>query len=193
MSRRGLEGELRQRYEQTAPRALVRLVSGRRFGGGWGARAFSGSLELSVVFSPAIGGVLCALAIRLEYERVNPVPTGSDPATIPYWQLPSGTPVARARLQTFLQMHMKAQGAPEKLYKSHSLRKGGVTALLAAGVPLPQIQLMARWVSPNMAELYASLTTQRLDSAFSCLGVMSSLDVVSEESRFWTAYTARPG
>jgi hypothetical protein len=90
-------------------------------------------------------------------------------------------------------MHMKAQGAPEKYYKSHSLRKGGVTALLAAGVPLPQIQLMARWVSPNMAELYASLTTERLDSAFSCLGVMSSLDVVAEESRFWTAYTTRPG
>jgi hypothetical protein len=39
----------------------------------------------------------------------------------------------------------------------------------------------------------ASLTTQRLDSAFSCLGVMSSLDVVSEESRFWTACTTRPG
>jgi hypothetical protein len=145
------------------------------------------------VFSPAIGGVLCALAIRLEYGRLNPVPAGSDPAAIPYWQLPSGTPLTRARLQTFLQMHMKAQGAPEKYYKSHSLRKGGVTALLAAGVPLPQIQLMARWVSPNMAELYASLTTKRLDSAFSCLGVMSSLDVVAEESRFWTACTTRPG
>jgi hypothetical protein len=100
----------------------------------------------------------------LEYERVDPVPMGSDPATISYWQLPSGAPVTRARLQTFLQMHMKAQGAPGKYYKS-----------------------------PNMAELYAPLTTQRLDPAFSCLGVMSSLDVVSEESRFWTAYTTRPG
>jgi hypothetical protein len=42
------------------------------------------------------------------------------------------------------QVHMARMGAPAKLYKSHSLRKGGVTAMLAAGVPLPQIQLMAR-------------------------------------------------
>jgi hypothetical protein len=145
-------------------------------------------------FSQAVGGSLCALAVRLAYERLNPVPVGADPASIPHWQLPSGQPVTRSKLQSFLQSHMKRQGAPDKLYKSHSLRKGGVTALLAAGVPLPQIQLMARWaVSPNMTQLYASLTKVRLDAAFTQLGGMLSLDVVSEERRFWTAYTTRPG
>jgi hypothetical protein len=97
-------------------------------------------------------------------------------------------------MQSFLQAHMRLQGAPEKLYKSHSLRKGGATALLAAGVPLPQIQLMARWASPNMTQLYASLTKQRLVSAFTQLGGMLSLDVVSEVKRFfWKACTTRPG
>jgi hypothetical protein len=43
---------------------------------------------------------------------------------------------------------------------------------------------MARWISPDMAQLYASLTSQRLDSAFTCLGAIPSLDVVSEEKRF---------
>jgi hypothetical protein len=47
---------------------------------------------------------------------------------------------------------------PAKLYKTHSLRKGGVTAMLAAKVSLPQIQLMARWVSPNIAHLYSELS-----------------------------------
>jgi hypothetical protein len=58
---------------------------------------------------------------------------------------------------------------------------------------LPQIQLMARWASPIMTQLYASLTKQRLDSAFTQLGGMLSLDVVSEVKRFWKAYTTRPG
>jgi hypothetical protein len=150
-------------------------------------------------FSHAVGGTLCALAVRLAYEKLNPVLEGADPASVPYWQLPSGTPVTRAKLQSFLQTHMKQQGAPEKLYKPHSLRKGGATALLAAGVPLPQIQLMARWVSPN--EHDSALRFVNEGAVGLCfhatrlvqLGGMLSLDVVSEEKRFWTAYTTRPG
>jgi hypothetical protein len=99
----------------------------------------------------ARGGKLCCLAVRLAYEEINPVRAGVLPASVPYWQQPDGRPITRARLQNYLQVHMTRMGAPAKLYKSHSLRKGGVTAMLAAGVPLPQIQLMARWVSPNMA------------------------------------------
>jgi hypothetical protein len=116
-------------------------------------------------FSPAFRGKLCALALRLVYERLNPVPWNIDPSTVPYWQLPDTLPLTRTNLQSFLQAHMTRMGAPAKLYKSHSLRKGGVTALLAAGVPLPQIQLMARWVSPNMTQLYASLTSHNLFGA----------------------------
>ena len=87
-------------------------------------------------FSPAFRGKLCALALRLVYERLNPVPWNIDPSTVPYWQLPDTLPLTRTNLQSFLQAHMTRMGAPAKLYKSHSLRKGGVTALLAAGVPL---------------------------------------------------------
>jgi hypothetical protein len=93
---------------------------------------------LAKVFSPAIGD-----SIRLEYERLHPVPmgsAGSDPATIPNWQLPSGSPLTKARLQTFLQMHMEAQGAPEELCKSHSLRKGGVMSW----APSPGLTLWLR-------------------------------------------------
>jgi hypothetical protein len=72
-------------------------------------------------FSHAVGGALCALAVRLAYEKLNPVPEGADPAAVPYWQLPSGTPVTRARLQSFLQAHMRLQGAPEKRCTSPTL------------------------------------------------------------------------
>ena len=99
--------------------------------------------------------------MRLAYEEINPVPDGTPLVSVPYWLQPDGRPITRTRLQNFLQAHMKRMGTPEQLYKSHSLRKGGVTAMLHAGVPLPQIQLMARWVSPNMAQLYAALTAEK--------------------------------
>ena len=76
---------------------------------------------------------------------------------------------------------MARMGAPAKLYKSHSLRKGGVTAMLAAGVPLPQIQLMARWVSPNMAQLYAALTAEKSAEVFSAIGGFDTLSVRNQE------------
>jgi hypothetical protein len=51
---------------------------------------------------------------------------------IPYWQLPDGSCLTRQRLQTYMQKHLAGMGVPAKSYKTHSLRKGGVTAMLAA-------------------------------------------------------------
>jgi hypothetical protein len=96
-------------------------------------------------------------------------------------------------LQNFLQAHMKRMGAPEQLYKTHSLRKGGVTAMLHAGVPLPQIQLMARWVSPNMAQLYAALTAEKSADVLSAIGGIDTLSVSDQEQKFWQSYTNCPG
>ena len=59
-------------------------------------------------------------------------------------------------------MHHVSHFTLAKLYKSHSLRKGGATAMLGAKVSLPQIQLMARWASPNMAQLYAEFAADVL-------------------------------
>ena len=143
--------------------------------------------------APAKGGRLCCLAVRLAYENINPVPLGTPLASVPYWQQPDGRPITRTRLQNFLQAHMKRMGAPEQLYKTHSLRKGGVTAMLHAGVPLPQIQLMARWVSPNMAQLYAALTAEKSADVLSAIGGIDTLSVSDQEQKFWQTYTNCPG
>ena len=139
---------------------------------------------------PAVGGQLCCMAVRKAYELINPVPEGVDPARVPYWQLPDGSAMTRKWLQDFLQLHMARMGFDPKIYKTHSLRKGGVTAMLAAGVSLPQIQLMARWSSPNMAKLYAQITTQRSASILAQMGRMVSLKLTDCEDKFWAAYTA---
>jgi hypothetical protein len=88
---------------------------------------------------------------------------------------------------------MKRMGAPEQLYKSHSLHKGGVIAMLHAGVPLPQIQLMARWVSLNMAQLYAALAVEKSADVLSAIGGIDNLSVSDQAQKFWQSYTTRPG
>ena len=143
--------------------------------------------------APAIGGQLCSMAIRLFYERLFPVPANELAHLVPYWQLPDKSPVTRARLQAFLQSHMQAMGLEKALYKSHSLRKGGVTAMLAAGVPHAQIQLMARWVSPNMVQLYAALDVNRSAAVLQALGSQSTLQLQEQENPFWEVYNSRPG
>jgi hypothetical protein len=130
------------------------------------------------------------MAVRRLYEHLNPVPVGTDPSRVPYWQLADGSAMTRGRLQQFIQTHMSILGLDASVYKTHSLRKGGVTAMLAAGVSLPQIQLMARWSSPNMAKLYAQLVTTQSATILGQLGRMNNLSLTDCEDRFWTAYTA---
>ena len=137
----------------------------------------------------AIGGKLCTMTFRLLYEALNPLRPGAVAMEIPYWQLPDGSCLTRTRLQGYMQSHLADMGVEANLYKSHSLRKGGVTAMLAAKVSLPQIQLMARWVSPNMAQLYAALAADVSGEVLTAIGRVESLDLLHHEKQFWAAYT----
>jgi hypothetical protein len=137
----------------------------------------------------AIGGKLCTMAFRRLYQALNPLRPGSVAMEIPYWQLPDGSCLVRTRLQGYMQSQLADMKVPAKLYKSHSLRKGGVTAMLAAKVSLPQIQLMARWVSPNMAQLYAALAADVSGEVLTVIGRVESLDLQHHEKQFWAAYT----
>jgi integrase len=145
------------------------------------------------VLAPAIGGRLCSMSVRLLYEELFPVPDDQQASQTPYWQLDDQTPVTRTRLQKFIQKHMARMGLDAAVYKSHSLRKGGVTAMLAAGVPHGQIQLMARWVSPNMVQLYATLESNQSANVLAALGRQTSLALQHQQKAFWSCYTTRPG
>jgi hypothetical protein len=129
------------------------------------------------------------MTFHLMYEELNPLRPGTVAMEIPYWQLPDGSCLTRTRLQGHMQSHLADMGVPAKLYKSHSLRKGGVTAMLAAKVSLPQIQLMARWVSPNMAQLYAALAADVSGEVLTAIGRVESLDLQHHEKQLWAAYT----
>ena len=54
---------------------------------------------------------------------------------------------------------MSAAGRSADAFGAHSLRIGGATAALAAGVPPQLIRLMGRW-SSDVYELYTRMSTQ---------------------------------
>ena len=54
---------------------------------------------------------------------------------------------------------MQAAGRPPQLYGAHSLRIGGATAALAAGIEPQLIRLMGRW-SSDVYEIYCRLSAQ---------------------------------
>ena len=75
---------------------------------------------------------------------------------------------------------MQAVGMDPARYGAHSLRIGGATAALAAGVPPALIRLMGRW-SSDVYEIYCRMSEQ------SALGVGQSIaaaDVSTFEGGF---------
>ena len=75
---------------------------------------------------------------------------------------------------------MMAAGRDQRLYGAHSLRIGGATAALAAGVPPQLIRLMGRW-SSDVYEIYCRMSVQ---SALSVGGAISSASVDAVEAGF---------
>ena len=125
----------------------------------------------------------------MKYEALDPLHPGAVAIVVPYWQLPDSSCLTRTRPQGHMQNHPTDMEVPAKLHTSHSLRKGGVTAMLAAKVSLPQIQLMARWISPNMAQPYAALAADVSGEILTAIGRVETLNRQHHEKQFWAAYT----
>jgi site-specific recombinase XerD len=54
---------------------------------------------------------------------------------------------SRQKFTTYVKTQLAAQGADSRLFASHSLRRGGASALMASGVPGEIIQKKGRWKS----------------------------------------------
>jgi hypothetical protein len=169
------------------PQTLTNVPRRPSSGGGSGTGGFNGGFA----FGSAFGGA----GYNAAGGAAGDAPTGIDIGAVPTVgpdQLRRNQAEAmgrRTRPQGYMQGHLADMKVPAKLYKSHSLRKGGATAILAAKVSLPQIQLMARWVSPNMAQLYAALAADVSGEVLTAIGRVETLDLQHHEKQFWAAYT----
>ena len=62
---------------------------------------------------------------------------------------------------------------------------------LLTKVSLPRIQLMARRVSTNMAQLYSELSTNTSAEVLTAIGKVEDLSLQRHEKAFWHAYSQR--
>jgi hypothetical protein len=84
----------------------------------------------------------------------------ADWATTPLFRNEDGSPIRTSQLRGMVKYLMGCLGLSEALFGAHSLRIGGATAALQAGVSPSLIRLLGRW-SSDVYEIYTRL----------CLGV----------------------
>ena len=82
-----------------------------------------------------------------------------DASTTPLFVNETGSPLKAADVRKAVKKIMQAVGQDPKLYGSHSLRIGGATAALAAGISPAHIQLLGRWDS-DCYQIYCRLCRQ---------------------------------
>ena len=81
-------------------------------------------------------------------------PNGSAPLFV--WK---GRPLTNGKVTQLVRATMEAAGVDPRPFSSHSLRIGGATAALAAGVPPEAIRVMGRWDS-EVYEIYCRRSKQ---------------------------------
>ena len=94
-------------------------------------------------------------ALKELFER-DPVPKDVRAST-PLFRGADGAAFSTARIRGLVKWMVAADGGDPALYGAHSLRIGGATAALAAGVSALVIKAMGRWGS-DVFEIYAHLS-----------------------------------
>lgn len=119
-----------------------------------GARTVQGkSLEVLLVGGGRFLNPVRALR-RLFAE--DPVPSNQW-ATTPLFRDECGIAFTTAKVRGVVKWLVDMEGGDSRLYGAHSLRIGGATAALAAGVPALVIKAMGRWGS-DIYEVYTQLS-----------------------------------
>lgn len=81
------------------------------------------------------------------------------PASAPLFCHASGAMITVDELRDVVKAAMEAAGRDPRRYGAHSLRIGGATAALAAGVPPQLIRLLGRW-SSDVYQIYCRMSSQ---------------------------------
>ena len=94
------------------------------------------------------------LFLWIEERRAAGVPDSA-----PLFCRPDGAMISVSAVRDRVRVVMAAAGRDPARYGAHSLRIGGATAALAAGVPPQTIRLMGRW-SSDVYEVYCRLSVE---------------------------------
>ena len=113
--------------------------------------------QATVYLAGGAGGFFDAvveLELWLEERRASGIPEGCA-----LFCHPDGSALTVAQVRDMVKAVMQAAGFDPGRYGAHSLRIGGATAALAAGVPPAQIRLMGWWAS-DVYEIYCRMSIE---------------------------------
>ena len=106
------------------------------------------------------GSLIDPVAELWELFQRDPLKKGERPDRRPLFRNPAnGAAFKVSDVRSVVKWMMAKIGLDPKRFGAHSLRIGGATAALAAGVSPAQIRLLGRW-SSDVAELYMQMTQQ---------------------------------
>ena len=106
------------------------------------------------------GSLLDPVRELYELWRLDPLKTGELASETPLFRdTASGASFSVADVRQVVKWLMHAVGADPRRFGAHSLRIGGATAALAAGIAPAQIRLAGRWAS-DVAEVYMRMSRQ---------------------------------
>ena len=116
----------------------------------------------------ASGETLCVVKA---FQKVYALGLGMED-TAPFLMTPSGRMVTRSMISEILKSAAKDLGDPLDEYSTHSLRRGGATALYSKGYPKETIMFLGRWRSDSWLR-YAKMTNGQLSAASKDLATAS--------------------
>ena len=112
------------------------------------------------------GTLLDAVREVIEYLQMDPV-AEEDEASTPLFRHGDGSAFSREDVAAMVKRLMQGIGLDPTFFGAHSLRIGGATAALAAGIAPSLIRVMGRW-SSDIYRIYCRLSGCRLDSLRGC-------------------------
>jgi site-specific recombinase XerD len=125
------------------------------------------------------GGTIFDAANEL-YEWMGVREALGIPGSAPLFCHSSGAMITVDELRDVVKAAMEAAGRDPARYGAHSLRIGGATAALAAGVPPQLIRLLGRW-SSDVYQIYCRMSSQ---AAIQAGQQLASADVDALERGF---------
>ena len=126
------------------------------------------------------GTILDPVKSLWDLVQGDPVPE-SEKATTPLFRTRLGgsaAPLRVPQVRAVIRALMSSIGLDPRLYGAHSLRIGGATAALAAGIHPAQIRLLGRWNS-DLWEIYTRATLELASSVATAIGSTPFHDIES--------------
>ena len=138
------------------------------------SKQYPGALKVVPLLIQSGGSLLDPVKAMHRMLQLDPVPEELK-ATTPLFRL-GDTAITVRQVRSMVKALMQSVGLDPKFYGAHSLRIGGATAALAAGLSPATIRAAGRW-SSDIYLIYCRISKESAASIATCIGSTSFEDL----------------